>query len=335
LHMMGVQSAWRFTTGSDQVAIAIEDTGLGFDGLNNPHPDLRTVGLFAVAPSEIADEYRYEYNNGRVRTETLSHGTAVQGIIAATSDNNLGIAGINWNSRVIAADVLGENAGDTNFATATNVILRNRRNTTDRLVVNLSLGWPPYITNAVLKELKDAFEAVVAANPDVLFVIASGNDNRSSLSEPAALARKYDNVIAVGAAWGPFDADPTDAYINYQAPGTRISYPPTAGIVWGSNYGDGLTLMGPSEVPTLRSTPGLRGSEFSYMNDFNGTSAATPNVAGVASLVWSANPNLTAAQVKQILSNTAIDVASPGYDRDTGHGFVNAEAAVRSAIAVA
>jgi serine protease len=331
LHMMGVQNAWRFTTGSDQVAIAIEDTGLGFDALNNLHPDLRTTGLFAVEPSEIGDEYRYEYNNGRVRTTDLSHGTAVQGIIAATSNNNQGIAGINWNSRVIAADVLGENAGDTDLATATNIVLRNRRNTTDRLVVNLSLGALPFATNA----RDDAFEAVVAANPDVLFVIASGNENRSSLSEPAALARRYGNVIAVGAAWGPFDADPNDAYINYQAPGTRISYPPTAGIVWGSNYGDGLTLMGPSEVYTLRATPGLLGSEFSYMNNFDGTSAATPNVAGVASLVWSANPNLTAAQVKQILSSTAIDVASPGYDRDTGYGFVNAESAVRSAIAYA
>jgi serine protease len=334
LHMMGVQNAWRFTTGSDQVAIAIEDTGLGVDAAGNLHPDLRIMGLSALERSELADEYRFEYGDGRVRTRTLSHGTAVQGIIAATSNNGRDIAGINWNSRVIAADVLGSNVGDTDFATATNVILRNRRNTTDRLVVNLSLGWPPYITDAVLKELKDAFEAVVAANPDVLFVIASGNDNRSSLSEPAALARRYGNVMAIGAVWGPFDADPEDAF-NDQVLGARISYPSSAGSVWGSNYGNGLTLMGPSEVPTLQSTLGLRGSEFKNMNNFGGTSAATPNVAGVASLVWSANPNLTAAQVNQILSNTAIDLASPGYDRDTGHGFVNAEAAVRSAIAYA
>jgi serine protease len=327
LHMMGVQSAWRFTTGSDQVAIAVEDTGLGFDAAGNLHPDLRRVGLTAVNASEIADEYRYEWLNNE---ETLSHGTAVQGVIAATSDNNLGIAGINWNSRVIAADVLGANAGDTDLATATSVVLRNRRSPTERLVVNLSLGALPYATNA----RDDEFEAVVAANPDVLFVIASGNENRSSLSEPAALARRYGNVIAVGAAWGPLDANPTDAY-NDQVPGTRISYPPGVENGWGSNYGDGLTLMGPSEFYALQSTQGRLGSEFGYLNDFNGTSAATPNVAGVASLVWSANPNLTAAQVRQILSSTAIDVASPGYDRDTGYGFVNAEAAVRSAIAYA
>ena len=67
---------------------------------------------------------------------------------------------------------------------------------------------------------------------------------------------------------------------------------------------------------------------------FNGTSAATPNVTGVASLVWSANPNLSATQVKQILSQTAYDLSVPGYDTVYGSGFVNADAAVRRAMAL-
>ncbi|PSB14041.1 hypothetical protein C7B65_26795 [Phormidesmis priestleyi ULC007] len=57
-------------------------------------------------------------------------------------------------------------------------------------------------------------------------------------------------------------------------------------------------------------------------------------MAGVASLVWSANPNLTATQVQTILSGTAYDLGARGYDPVYGSGFVNADAAVRRAIAI-
>ena len=59
------------------------------------------------------------------------------------------------------------------------------------------------------------------------------------------------------------------------------------------------------------------------------------NVAGVASLVWSANPYLSAIQVHEILATTAFDIGPAGYDIGSGFGFVNADAAVRRAIAIA
>jgi subtilisin family serine protease len=157
-------------------------------------------------------------------------------------------------------------------------------------------------------------------------VIASGNENANSLSNPASLAVKYGNVIAVGASWGNQDVNGLP-----QAPGTRISYSGR----WGSNYGDGLTVMGPSEVIATSATPGTYGASFSYETQFNGTSAATPNVTGVASLVWSINPTLTANQVQTTLSETAYDLGARGHDRVYGHGFVNADAAVRRALALA
>jgi subtilisin family serine protease len=102
--------------------------------------------------------------------------------------------------------------------------------------------------------------------------------------------------------------------------------------------------MGPSEVIATEAANSLSGVQFGFNSNapatnasipFNGTSAATPNVTGVASLVWSANPNLTAAQVRSILSQTAYDLGFSGYDPIYGHGFINADAAVRSAIALA
>jgi subtilisin family serine protease len=94
--------------------------------------------------------------------------------------------------------------------------------------------------------------------------------------------------------------------------------------------------MGPSEVTATTATRSAAGVvTFGYTTGFNGTSAATPDVTGVASLVWSANRNLTATQVRTILSQTAYDLGAPGYDTVYGNGLVNADAAVRRAMATA
>ena len=67
---------------------------------------------------------------------------------------------------------------------------------------------------------------------------------------------------------------------------------------------------------------------------FGGTSAANPNLAAIASLVWSVNPNLTAIEVRQILTDTAMDLGVVGRDDLYGYGLVDADAAVRRAYAM-
>ncbi len=306
LHMMGVHNAWRFTTGSDQVLVGIEDTGLTYR-FGSTHTDLRPTDTLG---SQARDE---SYLGG------YSHGTAVQSIIAANSNNGEQMSGINWQSPVFNIDVLGGEWGDLSLAEATQVMIDEAASQGQQLVINMSLGVPQSFNES----FDPAFEAVVASHPNVLFVIAAGNDGDlgiEGLSSPAFLAATYDNVIAVGASWGE-----TDMFGNERTPGDRIEY----SDFWGSQYGQGLTLMGPSEV--IAANTGWQG--FGTQTLFNGTSAATPNVTGVASLVWSANPTLTAAEVKQILSQTAVDLSTPGYDLYTGSGMVNADAAVRQALA--
>lgn len=311
LHTMGVHNAWRFTTGSNQVLVGVQDTGLGTSWFGNFHPDLKNaIGYSNNISEDFSDSY-------------TSHGTAVQGIISAISNNGMGMSGINWNSDVINIDVLGEDFSDRSLVEATKDMIALANSNNQRLVINMSLGYSDTFGQNYNLEL----EQVVANNPDVLFVIAAGNDGNlgiPGISSPAVLAQQYNNVIAVGASWGTKD------YFGYpKNPGQRIEYPAWFG--WGSQYGDGLTLMGPSEVVSTNATSFL-GVHFDYQTDFNGTSAATPNVTGVASLVWSVNPNLTAANVKQILSETAYDLGNPGYDIYNGYGFVNADAAVRKAM---
>ncbi|MGH8002576.1 MAG: S8 family serine peptidase, partial [Brasilonema sp.] len=307
LHMMGVQSAWRFTKGSNNVLIGIEDTGLAANG-SNLHPDLRSPNLLS---NNYLDEMSY----------TTAHGTSVQGVIAATSNNGIGISGINWNSDVFHIDVMGGDAGDYNLVSATQALINQAKSKNQRLVVNLSL------TGGSSAQ----FEELIDKNKDTaLFVIAAGNNNGNSLESPANLATKYSNVMAVGASWGLKDWNG-----NSTTPGTRISYQGS----WGSNKGSGLTLTAPSEYVTTKATKSSNGFEFGFTNNsderFFGTSAAVPNVVGVASLVWSVNSNLTATQIKSIMSETAYDLGASGYDTEYGSGFVNADAAVRRAMALA
>jgi serine protease len=317
LGMMGVQNAWRFTTGSRDILIGVQDTGvaLSADGLL-PY-DLRST-IYATG-NNFAEDFR-----DRSGPDYISHGTAVQSIIAANTNNGGGMSGINWGSEVFVADVLGGNPGDFSLARATREMAEYATRQGKRLVINMSLGYSGFDNESLLPE----FEALVAANPNVLFVISAGNDGdlgRSGLGYPASLVQRFDNIMAVGASWGR-----QDYYDRTKTPGTRIEYPGW----WGSQYGPGLTIMGPSEVVAREATRYTTTTYYDYMDDFNGTSASAPNITGVASLVWSANPNLSATQINQILSQTATDLGAPGYDIYYGNGFVNADAAVRRAIAI-
>ncbi|MCW8863912.1 MAG: S8 family serine peptidase [Colwellia sp.] len=84
----------------------------------------------------------------------------------------------------------------------------------------------------------------------------------------------------------------------------------------------GQQLMG--QLGTNASLTVNGSQDYAY---YNGTSMATPHVAGVAALVWSNNPNCTADDVRSALKNTAVDLDVAGRDDKTGHGLVQAKAA--------
>lgn len=138
-------------------------------------------------------------------------------------------------------------------------------------------------------------EACAAAQQaGVVVVAAAGNSGTGSISYPA----RYESVIAVGA----LDANQGRAYY--------------------SQYGYGLEVMAPGS-----------GIYSTYLNNsfrkLSGTSMATPHVVGVVGLIRSANPNLNAYQVREILRNTAVSI---GNTNEYGYGLVDAEAAVLNAL---
>ena len=132
-----------------------------------------------------------------------------------------------------------------------------------------------------------------ASSRGKVLVAAAGNSGTSVLSYPAA----FPNVVAVGAS------DIADRRAEF------------------SNYGVDLDVMGPGV--NIYSTQG--GGSYQYLS---GTSAAAPQVAGVAALMLTVNPALTPVEVGDVLNQTATDIGRTGYDTVTGWGVVNAFRAV-------
>lgn len=325
---MSVPEAWNITTGSDQIKIAVLDSGVdtlhedlsnnmlpGFDGFGNGAPG--TQGY--PTPNFDGD----------------GHGTCCAGIIAAEADNGLGIAGVAYSSKIIPVRIFyyvdyGGSIGVQ--ATSTTQVLLDgfsftwREAGADILSASaglnalsiLALGIDTALINA---ELNSAYwEARNWKGIPMFF--SSGNDNSTTLLWPANL----DKTIAVGASSMCDERkNPADC----------------SGEAWGGNYDEKLDLVAPGvKISTTDMTGSAGYSMNAYTYGFNGTSASCPNVAGVAALILSVNSGLQAGDVRAILNITADRVAGYNYDStsvygtwnsEVGHGRVNAFAAVQLA----
>ncbi|GHV43384.1 hypothetical protein FACS1894180_2290 [Bacteroidia bacterium] len=197
------------------------------------------------------------------------HGQCCAGIISATH-NTIGIAGVAPNSQIVPIRIF-KNGGNP-FSNAK--IARGITRAWTRFGAKiLSNSWGGGAENSQITNAIDD-----AVNNGIVVVFSSGNNNASTVSYPACLS----NVIAVGA---------NDRY------GYRANF---------SNYGTKLDIVAPGvDVSTIDREGNSGYNSGNYYSSFGGTSAACPHVAGVASLVVSANPNLSGQQVRDIIESTA------------------------------
>lgn len=157
-------------------------------------------------------------------------------------------------------------------------------------VINMSIGVPEGIA---------MFEAACqyAFDSGLLLVAATGNTPGAAIGWPAI----WPTVMAVGAT------DNRDQLSSFTTTGPAMS----------------VTAPGTDVYSTYM---GLFGnSTYAYQS---GTSMASPHVAGLAALVWSAHPSLTNVQLWQLIESTADDLGTPGWNPQFGHGRINAYAAL-------
>lgn len=291
----GVQApeAWTKSTGVGAV-VAVVDTGVAYENF----------GGFAQAPDLAGTNFVAGYdfiNNDAHANDDEGHGTHVAGTIAQSTNNGQGTAGVAFGATIMPVKVLSS-SGSGSWTSVANGIRFAADNGAD--VINLSLGGSGGAT-----VLQDAID--YAWSRGVVICAATGNSGTASIGYPAA----YSNCIAVGATRFDGNRAPYSQYgsgIDVSAPGGDTSVDQN-----GDGYGDGV----------LQQTFGTSVTSFGYYF-FQGTSMATPHVAGVAALVKAARPSATAAEIRAAIESSCVDRGAAGYDTTFGHGIVDANAAV-------
>lgn len=231
----------------------------------------------------VADNYndateRY-YGNNNVGGPGDDHGTHVSGIIGAVRDNDLGIKGVANDVAIMSVRTVPN--GDERDKDVANAIRYAAAN--GARVINMSFGkdytWDKAAVDDAVK---------FAMSKDVLLVHGAGNDSKDNDAHPGYPNRNYADSGGTAAAWIEVGAT---GYLNDDK--LMASF---------SNYGKTSVDVFAPGVKIRSTTPG------SKYKDHDGTSMATPVVAGLAALIRSYYPALTAVQVKEIIMKSVTKV---------------------------
>jgi serine protease len=300
-HMQSInmESAWDITQGDPGVVVAVVDTGVAYR-----NDDL---GLYAQAPDLVNTKFVQGHdfiNNDQYPDDDHGHGTHVAGTIAQSTNNVEGVTGIAFKTAIMPVKVLNA-VGSGTDANVADGIYYAADNGAD--VINMSLGDVNDSTT-----VKDA--CAYAYNKGVTIVCAAGNDYQTGNRTfyPAAY-NEY--CIAVGATrWDNTRSfySNTGEYLDLTAPGGDLNVDQN-----GDGYADGVL----QNTYWFYFPPFLIWFDYVFMQ---GTSMASPHVAGVAALLI-AHGVTGPDRVREYLQGSAIDL---GPAEEFGHGLVDAYAAL-------
>ena len=315
--LINLPQAWDITQGSG-VIVAVIDTGVIMS-----HADLASNigndGYDFISDSTNAmdgDGIDPDPDDPGDNTQGGSsfHGTHVAGTVAAVTNNSTGVAGVAGSSQIMPLRVLGQSGGTVYDIAQAIYYAAQLSNDSNVLplekadIINMSLGGGGYS-----QTMYDACAA--ARNKDVIIIAAAGNDSSSQLSYPAS----YDGVISVSAVGMDSKLAP---YSNF---GTKIDVTAPGGDLSedlnGDGYSDGvLSTCGDDSSGSIKQN----------YRFYQGTSMASPHMAGVAALMKSLNPLLTPDGLDSLLESGLIttDIGASGRDDYYGYGLIDAYKAV-------
>lgn len=288
-------TSWEETKGLAEVVIAILDTGVDME-----HPDLK---------NKIHSRGYDFVNDDSDATDDNAHGTHVAGIAAADTNNSEGMAGVAWNCKILPVKVLDEDGGG-DYADAIDGIRWAADNGAG--VINMSFGGD-YPSLSLENALRYAFDKKDdQGNPRNIVIVAAAGNEGGAVLYPAA----YDEYCLAVAA-----TDYNDERVTFT----------NSGGEWESNFGPEIDVAAPGQrvlgpVPTWWVPPEYLPYAWGY-----GTSASAPHAAGLAALIKSIKPNLTATDIMRVIRYSAQDVNSASYPRRDdflGYGRMNMENAL-------
>ena len=290
--------AWATTTGSDDVVVAVLDSGVDYT-----HEDLS--GNMWVRPQSMAPYQDNELGtiddlNGYNAVDSAAdpmddngHGTHCAGIIGAEGENNLGIAGVNWKVKIMPLKFMNAGGfGTTKDAIeAINYVIDRKKAGVNVRIISASWG---------STQRSKSLETVIrkAYENDILFVAAAGNATTNNDRTPHfPSSYNVPNVLSVAAL------DRNDQLASF------------------SNYGEKSVAIAAPGVDILSTWLGNQYEEKS------GTSMATPVVSGVAALIVSENPRISVDDLrKKLMASTDPIVALKG--KTVSGGRINAAKAL-------
>ena len=266
--------AWEITTGRRQIVVAVIDSGVDYN-----HPDLQanifynTGELANNADSDgngFVDDIRGWdfYDNTNDPMDENRHGTHVAGTIAAVGNNDIGITGVAWETRIMPMRFLGASGSGTTSGGINSVAYTTMMGVD---MTNNSWGGGGF-SQALYDAIAEARDA------GILFIAASGNSGQSDPGFPARYGNTglpdglppLDNVISVAAS----DNTPEDTLASFSNLNAHIAAPGVG--IFSASLGDSYESL-------------------------SGTSMASPHVAGAAALLLAVQPDMPYSDVKQML----------------------------------
>lgn len=277
------------------------------EGVQLNHPDLLLHPQSWNASTDTPDG-----------SPTGNHGTACAGIVAARMDNSAGVAGVAGGCGIMA--IATATWADVDVAEGLYFAADHGAR-----VVSMSFGvyasWGFWDFDLIRDALQHCHDR------GLLLVAASGNENGNIARFPGSDAR----TLCVGGS-------------NRSDERKRIG-DSSSESWWGASYGPDVDVVAPClEIPTTDRLAGLGYDATDYYDRFNGTSSATPHVAGMAALLFSMHPSLTAADARAIIERTCDKISPALYNyqnvptkpsgtwhEEVGYGRVNVERALLEA----